>query len=583
MGVARILIDIAVRAGDAAGDIDRAASSADKFKSSMGAMAGPAAVAVGAIGGIAAGAISAASDMQQASGGVDAVFKGSAATVHEWAKTSADSVGLAGAAYKQLAAGVGGAMTGMGVPLEAATQQTGDLITRAADLASVYGGTTQQAVEAMTSAYRGEYDSLQRLIPGISDAAVKQEMAAQAAAGQTFATEEAAKASAIYATIMGKSTDAAGNFAKEADTTAGAQERAKAKFIDTAAALGEQLLPAVTTMMTYLTAFGTWVSEHIPLVTTLGAVIGGLALAVLAINGAMAVAAAAESAAAIATGLWSAAAGIGTIATTAFATAMAVLTSPITLVVVAIAALIAIIVLLVKNWDTVAQAAGTAWEFIKAAAGSALDWIKSAAAAVVDFLRSAWSALGDFLSGLWDKIKQAAQVAWEAVKIIALAPILALKAAWDTWGSGVIAIWEKVKSVGVAIWSAIQSAAQTALGAIMAPINAVKAAIEKVISLIKSALSFAGSLLSKVPFIGGLFGGSRSAGPTPGLAGRYWSAAKGGTPSVAGRGLLSARSAVASGGGVNITVTGALDPVGVARQIRALLVAEDRRQGFTRV
>lgn len=580
MAIADIVIDIAVRAGSSGADIDAAAGRMDKFKGTMGSLAAPAGVALGAIGGLAAGAVAAASEMQQATGGVNAVFGDNAAAVQEWAKTSAQSVGLAGSEYKTMAAGVGGALTGMGVPMAAAATQTNDLITRAADLASVFGGDTKQATEAVTSAFRGEYDSLQRLIPSISGAAIEQEIAAEAAAGQTFASEEAAKASAIYNTIMGKSADSAGNFAKEADTAAGAQERAQAQFKDTAAALGEQLLPAVTTLMTWLSTFGQWVSEHIPLVTTLAAVIGGVAVAVLAINAAMAVYSAVQTAAAVATGIWSAAAGIGAVATTALGVAVAVLTSPITLIIAAIAALIAIVVLLVKNWDTVAAAAEKCWQVITDAVGSAVDWIKEKAGAVVDWLESAWSGFADFLSGIWDGIKSAAGAVWDFIKGLIVGYLTGIQAALDALKSAALAVWEAIKSAAVAVWSAIKSAAETALNAIMAPINAIKAAIDKVISGIKSALQWASQLMAKIPFIGGLFSSGSSA---PSAATRFLVPAAG-TPSLAARGLLggSARG-VKSGRRPEITVNGALDPVAVARQIRQLLLTQERRTGAVRV
>lgn len=581
MGVAQIVIDIAVRAGGSAGEIDAAASRMDKFKSSMGAMAAPAGVALGAISGLALGAVKAASDMQQATGGVNAVFGESAGKIQEWAKTSADSAGLAGSEYKTMAAGIGGALTGMGVPLEAAADQTGALITRAADLASVFGGDTQQATEAVTSAFRGEYDSLQRLIPSISDAAVKQRMADDAAAGLQFATEDAAKASAIYSTIMDKSAGSAGNFAAESDTAAGAQQRAQAQFKDTAAALGEQLLPAVTTLMGWLTTFGQWVSEHVPLVTTLAAVIGGVAIAVLAINAAMAVYSAVQTAAAIATGLWSAAAGIGAVATTAFGVAVAILTSPITLIIAAIAALIAIVVLLVKNWDTVSEAAGKCWEFIKTAVGSAVDWIKNAAGTALDWIKNAWTELGDWIGGIWDNIKSAAAAVWNWLKGAVTAPIDAIKTAFEGLKTLALGVWNAIKETGTSIWNAIKNAATTALNLIMTPINAIKTAIEKVISGIKSALDWAGKLLSKIPLIGGLFGASSAAAPSS--ATRFLVPAAG-TPSLQARGLLGARGVKTAGaGGVTINVTGAVDPVAVARQIRQLLVTQDRRVGAVRV
>jgi hypothetical protein len=107
-----------------------------------------------------------------------------------------------------------------------------------------------------------------------------------------------------------------------------------------------------------------------------------------------------------------------------------------------------------------------------------------------------------------------------------------------------------------------------------------------VISGIKSALSFASSLMSKIPFIGGLF--SSASAPVPSAtraatASRYLvPVGGGGTPSLAARGLLLGgrrATAVKVKAAPNITVTGALDPVAVAKQIRTLLVTQQRRSG----
>lgn len=576
MSRTEVIIDILVNSRDSAREMNNTASQFDSFGGAMQGLAGPAAIGLGAVAGLAAGAAKAASDMEQASGGVDAVFKSSAGSVHEWAKSSADDVGLAGAEYKRLAAGIGGALTGMGVPLDQAAQSTHDLTQRAADLASVFGGTTTQAAEAVTSAFRGEYDSLQRLIPSISAAAVEQQMAAEASAGMTYASEEAAKAGAITNLIMDKSADAAGNFAKEADTAAGSQAIAQAKFQDTAAALGEQLLPALTTVMGWLTQLGNWVSEHVPLVTTLVAVFAGLAAAVLAVNAAMAVAAAAQAIATAATAAWSAAAGIGAAATTAFGAAMAFLTSPVFLVVAAIAAVIAIVVLLVKNWDTVSEAAGKAWEFIKQSAGAALDWIKATAGAVLDWLKGKWEEFQGFISGIWDRIKQVAAVAWEFIKAAALGPIGSILAVLKAFGVDTTAVFDKIKQVGSAIWAVIQKAAEVALNMILAPIKAIKSAIETVISGIKSAITWAGNLASKIPLIGGLFGAPSSAA-VPTVRSAYAPASLAG---VAPR-LTASPTSSSRGGGTVINVNGALDPVAVARQIQFLLDKQSRRtRGF---
>jgi hypothetical protein len=169
-------------------------------------------------------------------------------------------------------------------------------------------------------------------------------------------------------------------------------------------------------------------------------------------------------------------------------------------------------------------------------------------------------------------------VCWEFIKYAALGPIGLILFALKAFGVDTTAIFDKIKEVGSAIWNVIKNAATTALNIIMAPIKAIQKAIDTVISGIKSAITWA----SKIPVIGGIFGGSHSAAASSaGLAGRYWATATG-TPSAAGLGAGRASASASAGpGGVTVNVSGALDPVAVARQIRALLVAQDRRQGGT--
>lgn len=562
MGRTSVIIDLIVNSRDAAGDMDQAAKKWDTFGGAMEGLAAPAGIALGAIGGLAMGAANAAADMEQALGGTDAVFQTSADVIHQWAQTSAESTGLASADYEKMAAGIGGALTGMGTPLDQAAQSTTELIQRSADLASVFGGTTTQAAESVTSAFRGEYDSLQRLIPTINAASVEHKMAEEAAAGMTYATEEQAKAAAITNLIMDESAKSAGNFAKESDTASGAQAIASAKFKDTAAALGEQLLPMMTALMEWFTKVGDWVSQNIPLVTTLVTIIGGLAAAVLLVNGAMAAWAAAQAIGTAATAAWTAISGAASVATGAFATAMAALSWPVLAVVAAIAAVIAIVVLLITNWDTVKEVAGKCWDFIKEKAEQFWGWLSGIVDSVMGSLEDAWNGFKSFMSGLWDGIKVAAGIAWEAIKTIALGPIGIILKVLEAFGIDAEDVWEGIKTVAVGIWEAIKKAATTALDLILKPINAVKEAITWTINKIQEGIRWASQLAAKIPFIGGFFS-APVAPPQPTLRG----VAPHGTSGSGG-----------GGGGITINVQGALDPVAVARQINSIIVKQNRRQ-----
>lgn len=549
MGTARIIIDIAVNAQRAAADVTSAAGSMDSLRSSVGQLAVPAGIAVAAIVAVGKSAADSASTTQQAMGAVDSVFGASAAKVKDWAAGSAEAVGLSTSAYGQLASVAGASLKSMGLSTDQAADATGNMITLGADLAATFGGTTADAVSALTSALRGEADPAERLGLKLNQTTVAARMAADGTDKLTGTALDAAKAQTIMALATEQAAGANGQFARESGTAAGAQEIANAQFENAKSAMGESLLPVVTALSEAMGTLAQWVSENTGLVTGIVVAVLALAAGVLAVNAALAVASAAQA-------VWNGLQLVGKAATAAYTAAQwlfnaAMTANPIGLVIVAVVALIAGFVLLWTKCDgfrqffidmanTISAVWATAWGAIKSAASAVLDWIKSAA-----------SAVGSFISGVWDGIKSAAATAWDAIRAIVSPVIDAIKSALQTLGSIASGIWNGMKTA----------------------VDAVKRAIDAVISAIRSAISWASNLASKIPFIGGIFG--QSAAPA-GQGVRVTAA-----PSLSRFGA-SSRAVAGGGGGPTIVVQGALDPVAVARQIRALLVAQDRRTGGTR-
>lgn len=211
-----------------------------------------AATGVAAIGGQFLDAINQAGELEQNVGALDAVFKGNAGQMNEWAKTAAQSAGLSRNEYSQLAVVLGSQLKNGGMAIEEIDDQTNGLIHTGADLASMFGGTTKEAVEAMSSALRGEMDPIERY--GVSLSASKIESEAMALGLEKVNGELPlqAKQMAILSLINKQTADSQGNFARETDTLAGKQQIARAEWANLKTEIGERFLPAASAAMTFI-------------------------------------------------------------------------------------------------------------------------------------------------------------------------------------------------------------------------------------------------------------------------------------------------------------------------------------------
>lgn len=104
----------------------------------------------------------AASGLQQAVGGTAAVFGEASEAVDDFAQSAAESVGLSQRAARELTSQIGASLKGYGFAVDEAAAKSIELTEIGADLAATFGGTTADAVAALSSALRGEFDPLER-------------------------------------------------------------------------------------------------------------------------------------------------------------------------------------------------------------------------------------------------------------------------------------------------------------------------------------------------------------------------------------------------------------------------------------
>jgi hypothetical protein len=350
-------------------------------------------------------AIKSASNLAETMNKTEVVFGENAAAITRWSKTSATAMGLSQQEALEAASSFQTLFTQVGIGAADAEKMSTGIVQISSDLASFHNvaGGAAHVTDLISAAMRGEYDSLQKLIPTINYTAVSQK--AMAMTGKTNAKEltNAEKAAATYALVLEGAGPAAGDFARTSGGMANQQRIAAAQFENTKAALGQALLPTLTKVMqfintTVIPAFQ-WLSRNNLVIPILG-----LTAAVWALNAALAA-------------------------------------NPVVLITIAVIAFIAAIALLWANWDQVwtwimehkAYAAILAFLFPIAAQIVALvgvvrwfaaNWdaiwgaVKGATAAVVSFFQDRFGFLGAYFAGvvaLWRGYFQAIAAAFRII------------------------------------------------------------------------------------------------------------------------------------------------------------------------
>lgn len=310
---------------DQAADTQRGLGSLGKFMA--GAFAGAiAGVSFGAVIGGMKEAIQLAGDYQQSVGAIDSIFKDQAGKMHAKSDAAAVDVGLDKNSFNELGSVLGAQMKNAGTPMDQLADKTSNLITLGADLSSMFGGTTKEAVEAISSALKGEMDPIEKygislsqasleaealskgIIKPTKDAVAIEEAATKmtlaqtkyneaikkhgkdsdeakraqlglasaerafnkASAGKLPKLEAEAKALAIQSALYSQSADAQGNFGKEADTLQGQQQRLNAEIANMKISAGTAFIPAMTkivqvirtTVIPALQNMGQWIKDN---------------------------------------------------------------------------------------------------------------------------------------------------------------------------------------------------------------------------------------------------------------------------------------------------------------------------------
>lgn len=463
-------------------------------------------------------AIGAASDMNETISKSNVIFGEASNSVQKFAEDAATNLGQT----KQQALDAASTFAVFGKSAGLAGQELSDFSTDftvlASDLASFNNTTPEEAIQAIGAALRGEAEPLRKYGVLLDDATMRQKALEL---GLVKTTKEALtpqnKVLAAQALIYEQTKDAQGDFARTSDGLANSQRILTAELENIKISLGQALLPIVQELIPYVKGLTDAWSNLSPETQKAVLVIGVAGAAILG-----AVTAVVKLIAIFNTLKVTYAA----ITAAQLSLNLAFLTNPIFLVVAAIVALIAIFVV----------------------AYNKIDWFKKG----VDTM-------------------------FATIKSIVLGVVSAIRSAWD----GLWSFFEKLKEPAIKIFKGIANA-------ISAPF---RTAFNLIADLYNNTIGkFKITIPDWVPIIGGKTFEFPKMPKIPQLAdGGIVKARKGGVLALIGEGgrdeavipLPKGKRLDQAMGGttINISVSGALDPEAVARQIETILKRSRLRAG----
>jgi phage-related minor tail protein len=222
-----------------------------------------------------------AADMEDAVGATDQIYKKSADAVKDWADQLESYYGIAESEALEYANMMGTMLVNIGgLTEEEAAKQAATLIELAGDLSAMYGGSTADAVRALTGALKGNNTMLDNYGMAANDALIKTkalEMGIYSGKGEM---DLATKQAATLALIMEQSGAAQGQAAREAEGASGAMKSLGKDTKDLAASYGEALLPVITPLISKLADLMKWLSSLSPEMKRVIVVVLGIAAVV---------------------------------------------------------------------------------------------------------------------------------------------------------------------------------------------------------------------------------------------------------------------------------------------------------------
>jgi phage-related minor tail protein len=187
-----------------------------------------------------------ASDAAESANKVNVVFGEQAATVLGWAKDSERAFGLSEGQADSFFGSVGTMLKGFGIDMGVVPDMSKAVLGLAADLGSFHNVDTATVLDMISASFRGEYDSIQRLIPTMSAAEVQTRALAMTGKESADSLTAQEKALATYQLLLEGAGPATGDFARTQDGAANSTRIATAQIKSAGEQIGSVFLPIVS-------------------------------------------------------------------------------------------------------------------------------------------------------------------------------------------------------------------------------------------------------------------------------------------------------------------------------------------------
>ena len=218
-----------------------------------------------------------ASDLAEVQNVVDVTFGSATEAINSWSKECLAAYGMNEVSAKRYAGTLGAMLKSSGLAGDAIVDMSKDMVGLAGDMASFYNLDLETAFEKIRSGISGETEPLKQLGINMSVANLEAYALSQ---GITTAYNEMSQAEQVmlrYNYLMSTTADAQGDFARTQDSYANQTRLLSESWLEFTGIMAEQLLPVLTTIVSWLTNIVAFLTENADMVS---AVLVGLATTV---------------------------------------------------------------------------------------------------------------------------------------------------------------------------------------------------------------------------------------------------------------------------------------------------------------